>query len=900
MKKMLLIGMMGLLSLLSGCIFTFFIPESNVFTISFNTNGGSNIEEFEVGRYDHIDLNQYFVPTKEGHTFGGWYNDPFLLGPYNPEAEITDHITVHAKWIVNTYTITFDTDGGEPIEPMTIPFGETLDLPMPDKLNRTFDYYYEVEGEVFNLQTMPARNMLLHVKWKDNLTVYIYFDGEPTWYFNFNRGDTMYTSELVVTKTGFEFAGIYEDEALTIPFPDSMVITQDLIVYLKLHEKFIAEFFDHTAIIDTVHFLETEQIIPIDDPESNNLVFMYWYETDENEPFDFSVIPNRNVVLYAKWSAEEGYAQVSFESNGGSFISPVVILIETSIVPINPVKENYVFSGWFADQALEIPFDFESLVTTDITLYAKWDPISTPTEVDYSLDGDTLLWDEVDGAVFYDVYIGEDAIDPHDVDIPSIDLKPYESTLLEPTKIEVYAVYPFGNGILIVDVVLQYQNQNIIYQTGFEADEGFTASTQYNNTSPKLQGPANYQYSIVRGSASTGSQAFPVISGGQGMQLRWYTANPEVMGYIETEFTLSHVSSIRFTAKSSDHHLKVSYNTDETSNIDPEIFILTGTPQIFTYEVSTNAEISIRFELVQVSSSNSSPVFIDDIIIYSSLGDNTLVELPKAAPGDYPETDETLLLELKNQFQGPRNSLAAPGFTIPMSNEGLLNYYASLNDLTGQAFRTELQNILISTHTRLISYNEARFVLEQADLITDEEGRQYLDGIYAGTKIVKYWDGGATWAREHVWPNSRLAMDRVEGGQRNQASDVHNLRAINPSVNSSRSNRYFDQGLSSLNQLVGTTAYYPGDEYIGDVARILFYMVVRYHNILTLADTGIDDYPAYSAEGAIMGILTLLLEWHELDPVSDFEIRRNDIIYSYQGNRNPFIDFPEYAEVYFG
>ena len=70
----------------------------------------------------------------------------------------------------------------------------------------------------------------------------------------------------------------------------------------------------------------------------------------------------------------------------------------------------------------------------------------------------------------------------------------------------------------------------------------------------------------------------------------------------------------------------------------------------------------------------------------------------------------------------------------------------------------------------------------------------YLDGIYSNHEIIPYWDGGKTWAREHVWPNSRLGIPRVSGSSTNQGADVHNLRAINKGVNSSRSNRYFVDG----------------------------------------------------------------------------------------------------------
>ena len=77
-----------------------------------------------------------------------------------------------------------------------------------------------------------------------------------------------------------------------------------------------------------------------------------------------------------------------------------------------------------------------------------------------------------------------------------------------------------------------------------------------------------------------------------------------------------------------------------------------------------------------------------------------------------------------------------------------------------QVLNKHFKIFLITTHRRNISYDEARFVLEQSDAITTPQGT-YLHGIYSNTPILRYWDGGKTWAREHVWPNSKLGIPRV-------------------------------------------------------------------------------------------------------------------------------------------
>lgn len=194
--------------------------------------------------------------------------------------------------------------------------------------------------------------------------------------------------------------------------------------------------------------------------------------------------------------------------------------------------------------------------------------------------------------------------------------------------------------------------------------------------------------------------------------------------------------------------------------------------------------------------------------------------------------------------------------------------------------------------TQNSSYGEVRYILEDSDINLDNPN--FLWGIYDNANIPPSWGDGKVFEREHVWPNSRLGMKRVANTNRNQGSDPHNLRAIIGSTNSRRSNRYFVEGSGVDGYIIGSDQYYPGDAHRGDVARILLYMAVRYDDILSLVET--PGGTTYELSGAQMGKLSILLQWHEDDPVDEFEIRRNDIIFDHQGNRNPFIDHPELFE----
>jgi endonuclease I len=104
---------------------------------------------------------------------------------------------------------------------------------------------------------------------------------------------------------------------------------------------------------------------------------------------------------------------------------------------------------------------------------------------------------------------------------------------------------------------------------------------------------------------------------------------------------------------------------------------------------------------------------------------------------------------------------------------------------------------------------------------------------------------------------------------------MHNLKPSDTAENSRRGNLPFGY-------MTGSGVYEPHDDVKGDVARILFYMATMYLDL--------------NIESGILGDLDVLLEWHQNDPVDDFERNRNEVIYSHQGNRNPFIDYPFLAE----
>ncbi|OQX81702.1 MAG: ribonuclease, partial [Bacteroidetes bacterium 4484_249] len=219
-------------------------------------------------------------------------------------------------------------------------------------------------------------------------------------------------------------------------------------------------------------------------------------------------------------------------------------------------------------------------------------------------------------------------------------------------------------------------------------------------------------------------------------------------------------------------------------------------------------------------------------------------------------------------------------------------YYDSAEGLSGDALKTALHNI-IDNHTEY-SYNDLRdFILKNTD--EDPNNSNNIILLYTGRSQNKNTFGGGAndWNREHVWAKSHGNF----GNNPPCGTDAHHIRPTDASVNSSRGNKDFAMGGQEHSEASGN--YYtdftwePRDAVKGDVARMIFYMAVRYEGGGGEPDLEVVD-AINTSPNPEHGKFSDLYQWHQQDPPDAFEINRNEVIYGYQGNRNPFIDHPEY------
>ncbi|MBZ9650443.1 endonuclease [Psychroflexus montanilacus] len=231
------------------------------------------------------------------------------------------------------------------------------------------------------------------------------------------------------------------------------------------------------------------------------------------------------------------------------------------------------------------------------------------------------------------------------------------------------------------------------------------------------------------------------------------------------------------------------------------------------------------------------------------------------------------------------------------------NYFETLNGKSGQELREAIQDVIAEEGVvKIHTYADVIDILKAADQNPSNSNQVWL--LYREQSSPKYLfqqgsSGTGFWNREHVFPRSRgdffsIEEDEIPTGinewwetnadsLRHANSDAHGLRATDANENSSRGNQHFGEYVGPS----GTQGSFKGD-----VARALFYLSVRYNDLSV-----VDGFPDISGQ---LGDLQTLLQWHEEDPADDFEMNRNNVVYTWQNNRNPFIDYPELVDYVWG
>lgn len=255
---------------------------------------------------------------RNGYTFVGWYKDKGLETAFDKENDLIDaDTTLYAKWTIKTYTVTFNTNGGSAVAAETVIFDKRVQKPdAPTKDGASFEGWYKdsaLTEEYDFVNDRISEDTTIYAKW-GTLTYAVSFvtnGGSPITTLRVPARSDFKTvlADVVTTKPGYKFSGWYTDEALI--------------------EKLEYEKPQNVAIV-----------------EADTVLYAYWRPSPYTVIFmDRDTEFSKQGVYYPNKVIDPGYPEE---------------------------REGYVFVGWCSDEALTRAFDFDTLVTEDTTVYAKW------------------------------------------------------------------------------------------------------------------------------------------------------------------------------------------------------------------------------------------------------------------------------------------------------------------------------------------------------------------------------------------------------------------------------------------------------------------------------------------------------------------------------------------------
>ncbi|MEO8932723.1 MAG: endonuclease, partial [Xanthomarina sp.] len=389
----------------------------------------------------------------------------------------------------------------------------------------------------------------------------------------------------------------------------------------------------------------------------------------------------------------------------------------------------------------------------------------------------------------------------------------------------------------------------------------------------------------------------------------------------------------------------IQRNNDGTYSVGPPTprLLNDGTGQIFNaisiYTAQTQYDEGDTFDIVFTTQQNvfedltfnislnnygfNESDFSGDTTLTIPSGQNSITTTITLIDDVFDEGDEELVIKFTdlqwpyipyNNFIKIRvvdNDFTIAPFGTPInSTYGMVSstqpngYYDSIDGLADIDLRQALQDIVADPNVvRTQTYADAIDILKEADQNPENSNEVWLVYLERGRAKLDYQTTSLStgkWNREHTFPRSRAGYysikdDEIADGKdifwtttadslRHGHNDAHALRAADGPENSSRGNKFYGE----YNGPVGTLGGFKGD-----VARGVFFLALRYNGLEI-----VNGYP----NGAIgqLGDLQTLLEWHRNDPPDDFEMNRNNVIYEWQYNRNPFIDQPDLIEYIWG
>ena len=348
------------------------------YTVSFNSNDGSTVDNITVNHGEKVTAPK--APTKNGYAFAGWYVGDIA---YDFNTAVTADVELTAKWNAIEYTISYVLNGGTnadgAVTTFTVESGE-ITLLAPTREGYSFDGWYNAEiggDKVTIIEAGNVGNITLYARWTtESHTVSFNSDGGSTVdNITVNHGEKV-TAPKAPTKDGYAFAGWYVGD---IAYDFNTAVTADVALTAKWNAieytiSYVLNGGMNDGEVITEYTIESDTIVhPV--PVRDGYTFLGWFDAEVggNKSETIESGSTGHVTLYAVWRIDS--VEVSFEANGGSLDDGAEVQkvdYGNTVAFVEPVRENYLFLGWYTDEALTQSYDFNSAVTQSFTLYAKW------------------------------------------------------------------------------------------------------------------------------------------------------------------------------------------------------------------------------------------------------------------------------------------------------------------------------------------------------------------------------------------------------------------------------------------------------------------------------------------------------------------------------------------------
>ena len=364
--------------------------------VTFNTGSGASAispKSVENGKK----LNKPEDPERSGYSFEAWFREASLTNEFNFTTDtITQAITLHAKW-VQVHDVTFDVDDGNPeIDTQTVEHNQKATRPEnPVKAGYTFAGWFDKNGEIddpkFDFDTLITAPLELEADWnkKEYTVQFVDENGMQLVDTDGNaltaevlHGEAV-TEPIQPSKTGHTFDGWYTAQDGGQKFVFTTVITQNITLYARWVQVHDVTFDvdNGTPEIDTQTVEHNQKATRPENPVKAGYTFVGWFDKNGeigDPEFDFDTLITTPLELEADWDKKEYTVQFADENGvqlvdtDGNNLTAEVLHGEAVTEPIHPSKTGHTFDGWYTAQDGGQKFVFTTVITQNITLYARW------------------------------------------------------------------------------------------------------------------------------------------------------------------------------------------------------------------------------------------------------------------------------------------------------------------------------------------------------------------------------------------------------------------------------------------------------------------------------------------------------------------------------------------------